>query len=99
MPSISTHHVEAASTLAVVVSSNEPLLFMTADQRVIVASASFCRAFDIDPATAPGKALGELGGGEWAMPTLVSLLAATASGSAQIDAYEIDLKRSGQENP
>ena len=96
MPSISTHHVEAASTLAVVVSSNEPLLFMTADQRVIVASASFCRAFDIDPATAPGKALRELGGGEWAMPTLVSLLAATASGSAQIDAYEIDLKRSGE---
>ena len=30
------------------------------------------------------------------MPTLVSLLAATASGSAQIDAAEIDLKRAGE---
>jgi len=86
-------HFEAASTLAVVVSSNEPLLFLSEDQRVIAASASFCLAFDIDPATVPGVRLGELGNGEWAMPTLVSLLKATASGKAQIEAYEIDLKR------
>jgi two-component sensor histidine kinase len=89
-------HFEAASTLAVVVLSNEPLLFMTADQRVIAASASFCRTFEIDPATIPGRALSELGDGEWAMPKLVSLLKATASGSARIEAYEIDLKRSDQ---
>ncbi len=50
-------------------------------------------AFEIDPATIPGRALGELGNGEWAMPRLASLLKATASGSARIEAYEIDLKR------
>lgn len=86
-------HFEAASTLAVVVSSNEPLLFLSADQKVIAASTSFCRTFEIDPATIPGKALSELGNGEWAMPKLASLLKATASGSARIEAYEIDLKR------
>ncbi|MGO4485984.1 sensor histidine kinase [Rhizobium sp. 2TAF27] len=91
-----TVHFEAASTLAVVVSSIEPLLFLSDDLKVIAASASFCRAFDIDPASVPGKRLSELGAGEWAMPTLESLLRATASGSANIEAYEIDLKRPGQ---
>ncbi|EHK52634.1 sensor histidine kinase [Allomesorhizobium alhagi] len=91
-----TAHFEAASTLAVVVSSNEPLLFLSDDQKVIAASASFCRAFEIDPATIPGKRLSELGNGEWAMPKLASLLKATASGSAHIEAYEIDLKRPNQ---
>jgi len=89
-------HFEAASTLAVVVSSNEPLLFLSADQKVIAASTSFCRTFEIDPATIPGRALSELGNGEWAMPRLASLLKATASGSAKIEAYEIDLTRPNQ---
>lgn len=89
-------HFEAASTLAVVVSSNEPLLFLSEDQKVIAASTSFCRAFEIDPATISGRPLGELGNGEWAMPKLASLLKATASGIAQIEAYEIDLKRTNQ---
>lgn len=86
-------HFEAASTLAVVVLSNEPLLFLSEEQKVIAASASFCRAFEIDASTVSGRSLSELGNGEWAMPKLASLLKATASGSAQIEAYEIDLKR------
>ena len=49
MNTIQDAHFEAASTLAVVVSSNEPLLFLSEDQTVIAASASFCRAFGIDP--------------------------------------------------
>jgi len=93
MSSLPFDHFEAASTLAVVVSSNEPLLFLTADQKVIAASTSFCRAFEIDPASVPGRPLAALGNGEWAMPRLASLLGATASGSAQIEAYEIDLTR------
>lgn len=91
-----TVHFEAASTLAVVVSSIEPLLFLSDDLKVIAASASFCRAFEIDPASVPGKRLSDLGAGEWAMPKVESLLRATASGSANIEAYEIDLKRPGQ---
>lgn len=96
MPKTPNVHFEAASTLAVVVSSNEPLLFLSDDLKVIAASASFCHAFDIDPGTICGRRLSELGNGEWAMPKLASLLKATASGSAKIEAYEIDLKRPNQ---
>ncbi len=89
-------HFEAASTLAVVVSSNEPLLLLSVDQKVIAASSSFCRAFDINSHTVRGQNLAGLGNGEWAMPKLASLLMATASGSANIEAYEIDLQRPNQ---
>ena len=93
MPNTPTAHFEAASTIAVVVSSNEPLLFLSDDLRVIAASASFCRVFGIDPGTVCGKPLSDLGNGEWAMPKLASLLGVTASGHANIEAYEIDLVR------
>jgi two-component sensor histidine kinase len=95
MPNTPTAHFEAASTIAVVVASNEPLLFLSEDLRVIAASASFCQAFAVDPATILGKSLGELGKGEWGKPQLASLLAATASGIAQIEAYEFELQRPG----
>jgi len=90
---VTPSHVEAASTLAVVASSNEPLLFLAADLKVIAASASFCRAFQIDPASVPGRQLADLGAGEWASPQVGSLLKATAAGTAQIEAYQIDLVR------
>jgi two-component sensor histidine kinase len=96
VPSTAPLHVEAASALAIVASSNEPLLFLRGDLVVIAASASFCRAFQIDPATIPGRKLSELGGGEWDMPKLSSLLRATASGSVKIEAYEIDLIQKDQ---
>ena len=95
MPS-PTSHLEAASTLAVIASSYQPLLFLAEDLKVIAASASFCRTFQIDAASVPGRMLSELGAGEWASPKLNSLLKATASGSAEIEAYEIDLIRKDQ---
>jgi two-component sensor histidine kinase len=91
-------NVEAASTLAVVATSNEPLLFLAGDLRVIAASASFCRTFQIAPASIPGRLLSEIGNGEWAMPQLAALLKATASGAVRIEAYETDLIRKGQES-
>src|SRR5476651_1560283 len=85
--------VESASTLAVIVSSYQPLLFLTGDLVVVAASSSFCRDFEIEPANVPGRRLSELGNGEWAMPKLNSLLRSTASANVAIDAYEIDLIR------
>lgn len=96
MPETSTIRFEAASTLAVVVGTNEPLLFLAEDQRVLAAGASFCSTFGIDPATITGRRLAALGSGEWAMPNLASLLRATASGIPQIDAYDLDLVRPGR---
>ena len=53
MSLLTSSHVEAASTLAVIASSNEPLLFLAGDLRIIAASASFCRTFGVDPASGP----------------------------------------------
>jgi two-component sensor histidine kinase len=91
-------HVEAASTLAVIASSFAPLLFLDADLNVIAASESFCLAFEIDPATAPGHPLKTLGNGEWNVPQLSVLLRATASGAAEIKAYELELVRTGHQS-
>jgi len=83
-------------TLAVVHSSNTPLLMLAADLTIIAASASFCGAFGLDPAALPGHSILSLGNGEWNIPQLGALLAATAAGTADIHAYELDLHRAGQ---
>ncbi|MDP2356200.1 MAG: histidine kinase dimerization/phosphoacceptor domain -containing protein [Beijerinckiaceae bacterium] len=88
--------VEAASTLAVIAASREPLLFLDEHLKVIAASGSFCRDFQIEPASIPGRALSGLGSGEWGPPQLSSLLKATASGNALVDAYEMNLIRKDQ---
>ena len=54
-------------------------------------SASFFTAFQINPAGAVGEPFLSLGDGEWNLPRLRSLLSATLSGAADVDAYEMDL--------
>jgi two-component sensor histidine kinase len=82
-------------TLALIASSDAPLLLLDGDLRVIAASNSFGRAFRVDTAAAGGSLVFELGAGEWNSPKLRSLLSATASGQAAIDAYEMDLDLPG----
>lgn len=82
---------------ALIASSKAPLLLLADDLTVIAASGSFCSAFAIDPATVNGTKLAALGAGEWNVPQLNSLLRATFAGAAAIDAYEMDLVRTGQE--
>jgi two-component sensor histidine kinase len=79
--------------LAVIASSMAPVLLLGEDLTLIAASKSFCRAFQIDPQSVAGRSLGQLGAGEWGAPQLATLLRATASGLAQIEAYEMDLNR------
>lgn len=90
-------YIEAASTLAVIDASFAPLLLLDGELKVIAASASFCDAFEIDPSGVAMRPLASLGNGEWKIPQLASLLTATASGFAEIKAYEIDLMRSDRE--
>jgi two-component system, sensor histidine kinase PdtaS len=87
---------ESASSLgmALVVSSSTPLILLNERLVVQAASGSFCRDFSVNPDSVVGAELFSLGGGEWNIPQLRSLLTATAAGSAAIDAYEMDLKRS-----
>ncbi len=88
-------HPDAALSLAlaVVESSNAPLLLLDGDLSVISVSTSFCRAFNVDRAGAVGHLVFALGAGEWDIPQLRSLLRATTAGHASVEAYEIDLKR------
>jgi len=88
---------EAADSLALAVigSSNAPVLLLDGDLVVIAASETFHETFEIDP-PATGIPLAALGAGEWNVPQLGSLLRATAAGSASIDAYEMDLTRPGK---
>lgn len=83
--------------LAMVASSDAPLLLLDGELTVVAASNSFGRAFGIDPAAAVDRPVFDLGAGEWRSPKLRSLLTATSSGHASIDAYEMDLERPDQE--
>ena len=89
---------ESSSSLgmALVMSSATPLLLLNEELVVKAASGSFCRSFSVDPDSVIGTELFALGNGEWDIPQLRSLLTATASGRAAIDAYEMELKRAGE---
>jgi two-component sensor histidine kinase len=89
---------EAADSLALamIASSNAPVLLIDDELMIIAASDSFCDTFEIDPALSAGRSLAELGGGEWNVPQLASLLRATARGYAEIASYEMDLVRPGK---
>jgi two-component system, sensor histidine kinase PdtaS len=90
---------EAADSLAlaVIASSNAPVLLLDGDLSIIAASDSFCDTYDIDPDCIVGRSLSELGAGEWGVPQLTSLLRATAAGSADIASYELDLVRASKD--
>ena len=89
---------EAADSLAlaVIASSNAPVLLLDEGLTIIAASDTFCDTFAIDPERTSGRRLAELGAGEWGVPQLASLLRATAAGTADIASYEMDLARPGQ---
>jgi len=83
--------VAESLTLALIASSDAPLLLLDGNLWVIAASTSFGSTFHIDVGTARGVEVCNLGAGEWNLPRLRSLLSATAAGDAAIDAYEMDL--------
>jgi hypothetical protein len=87
-----SHNAAESLMLAVVASSDAPLLLLGAELEVIAASNSFGHAFEVETAYARGRALSALGSGEWDVPKLRSLLSTTLSGHAAIDAYEMDLQ-------
>lgn len=79
--------------LAVISSSDAPLLLLNDRLEIVVASRSFCRVFSLNPANVVGQKMADLGAGEWDVPQLDSLLKATASGFAEVEAYEMNLQR------
>jgi two-component sensor histidine kinase len=98
MDSLAIMHSEAAANslaLAMISSSNTPLLLLDDQLVVIAASASFCRAFGIDSGSVAGRRLAALGAGEWSLCDLETRLRATVVGDDRIEAYEMDLERAG----
>jgi two-component system, sensor histidine kinase PdtaS len=95
MAALPPNEIVNGLALAIVASSTTPLLLLDGDLKIVEASATFCRAFHIDPATVQGLELGALGSGEWDLPQIASLLRATVSGDAAIEAYEIDFAPKG----
>ncbi len=89
--------VAESLTLAVITSSSTPLLLLDGALVVLAVSGSFCTAFSLAPATIKGRPMASMGDGEWRLPQFGALLAATASGSAQVDSYEMELHRPGQD--
>ena len=85
-------HVADKLALAILTSSTAPALLLDADLTVIAASETFYRAFGLKAANVCGSSLFDMGSGEWRTAQLRSLLSATASGHARVDAYEMDLK-------
>jgi two-component sensor histidine kinase len=88
--------VAESLALALIASSDAPILMLDGELIVIAASASFSRAFEIDPRSVKGSSLFALGAGEWDVPQLRSLLRVTLSGGPEVGAYEMDLKRAGR---
>jgi two-component sensor histidine kinase len=82
--------------LAIVAASTAPLLLLDEGLKIIAASTSFYATFDIEAGSAVGRALGELGGREWAVPQLQFLLTSTLAGTAVVDAYEFVFRPEGK---
>ena len=87
--------ISASLALALIASSQTPLLLLDDRFAVVSASASFCDAYDVDPSGIEGLALSAIGNGEWDVPQLQSLLRATITGKATVEAYEMTLARNG----
>jgi two-component sensor histidine kinase len=83
-------------SLALIASSTAPIVLMDKALGVVAASASFCRAFQIEPNTVPGMSFSSLGAGEWNVPQLLSLLRASVAGYADITDYEMELTQKGK---
>ena len=92
-PPIDFNDPALSLTMAVISSSPTPLLLLDGELRVGGASESFCEAFQIDPATAAGSSLFDLGAGEWDLPRLRAFLKGIADGTPQATALEAELER------
>ena len=67
--------------MALVASSQAPLLLLDDNINIVGASMSFCRAFGCEPDSVNGTALATLGDGEWDVPQLHFTTASDIQGS------------------
>ena len=75
---------------AIVDTVREPLLVLDDALRIVVASRSFYRAFEATPEDTEGRALYQLGNGQWNIPALRTLLEQIIPQHTTIEAYEVE---------
>ncbi|MGU9982366.1 sensor histidine kinase [Phreatobacter sp. HK31-P] len=83
--------------LAIVASSQAPLLLLDQTFKVIAASASFCSTFRVERGDVEGRDVFALGRGEWTLPKLRSLLHAALASDAEVGPYEMDIARTSDQ--
>lgn len=82
--------------MALIISSQAPVVLLDGELDVVAASASFYRSFAVACPGIGRAHFTELGQGEWNVAQLVGLLRQIADGSPEIEAYEMDLCRPGE---
>jgi chemotaxis protein methyltransferase CheR len=75
---------------AIVDTVREPLIVLDEELRVLVASRSYYRAFDVSPQETEGRPLYELGKGQWDNPALRKLLAEVIPHHTTIEEFEVE---------
>ena len=88
-------HANASLALAIIASSEMPMVLLDEYLNVTAASDSFWQTFALQARDGVGRPLSKLGTGEWESPQLASLLHAVMSGFVKTDGYEMDVSRSG----
>jgi chemotaxis protein methyltransferase CheR len=75
---------------AIVDTVREPLVVLDRDLRVIAASRSFYRTFDVEPRNTQGRKLYLLGDGQWNIPALRNVLEEVIPKHRVVEAYEVE---------
>lgn len=75
---------------AIVDTIREPLLVLDEDLRVVAASRSFCRFFEVNHEETDGQFLSELGGGQWNIPALIDALLRILPQKGALEAFEVE---------
>lgn len=75
---------------AIVDTVREPLIVLDEELRVVVASRSFYRAFQVTQPETEGRPLYELGNGQWDIAALRELLAAVIPHHTTIEEFEVE---------
>ena len=76
--------------LAIVDTIPEPFLVLDHEFRVLAASRSFYRAFDVDPEHTRGRLLYALGDGQWDIPALRLLLETIIPERTAMEGFEVE---------
>lgn len=77
-------------TQAIIDTIHEPLIVLDENLRIIVASRSFYKKFDISEEETKEKLLYELGNGEWDIPELRKLLKEVLTQGSVVKEYEVE---------